>query len=174
VATPVTERRRRRMWPVLAMIGAVGVLGVLFPFEHEITPGWAFDVVDSHNRALPGCRMEEHWEWLAVGLQRDDRAVSDGAGHVRFSRRTVRASFARQWSGMLRGFGFHSAFMGPRAYFLGCAPGKYPDRLDAEKVGSEMVYRYAPGSQAQVKPLTGIVESPDSSPPPRSPAAPGR
>jgi hypothetical protein len=48
--------------------------------------------------------------------------------------------------------------MGPRAYFLGCAPGKYPDRLDAEKVGSEMVYRYVPGSQALVKPLAGIRE----------------
>jgi hypothetical protein len=136
----------------------IGAMAVLFPFEHEVTPGWVFDVVGSDNRALPGCRMQENWEWLAVGLQRDDTAVSDAAGRVRFSRRTVRASFARQWIGTLRGFGFHSAFMGPRAYFLGCASAQSPDRLDAEKVGSEMVYRYVPGSQAPVKPLTGIVE----------------
>jgi hypothetical protein len=130
-------------------------VGVLFPFEHEVTPGWAFDVVDANNRALPGCHMQEHWEWLAVGLQRDDTAVSDAAGHVRFPRRTARTTFAWQWIGTARGLGFHSAFMGPRAYFLGCAPGKYPDRLDAEEVGDEMVYRYVPGSQAPVKPLTG-------------------
>jgi len=144
----VNPSRNTRWWLALATVGAVGVL---FPFEHEVTPGWAFDVVDSDNRALPGCQIHQHWEWRAVGLERDDTAVSDAGGRVRFSRRTVRASFARQWIGTLRGFGFHSAFMGPRSYFLGCAPGKYPDRLDAEKVGDVMVYRYVPGSQAVVK-----------------------
>ena len=148
---------------VLAFV-TIGVVGVLFPFEHEVTPGWAFDVVDANNRALPGCRIQQHFEWLAVGLQRDDAAVSDAGGRVRFPRRTARTSFARQWIGTLSGSGFHSAFMGPRAYFLGCAQGAYPDRLDADKVGNEITYRYVPGSQAPVKPLTGIVKSPESSP----------
>ena len=89
-----------------------------------------------------------------MGVQRDDSAVSDAGGRVRFSRRTVRASLAQEWLGTLRGVGFHSAFTGPRAYFLGCAPGDHPDRLDAEKVGDEMAYRYVPGSQAVMKPLS--------------------
>ena len=163
MATTVNLRRNRRFWLALVTIGAVAVL---FPFEHEVTPEWVFDVVGSDNRGLPGCRMQENWEWLAVGVRREDSAVSDAAGHVRFPRRSVRASFGRQWIGSMRGFGFHSAFMGPRAYFLGCASGESPDRLDAEKVGSQMVYRYVPGSQARVKPLTGRVEGREGSPAP--------
>ena len=138
------KSRTRWLWLVLATIGAVALL---FPFEHEVTPGWVFDVVDADNRRVAGCRMQEHWEWLAVGLQGDETAVSDAGGHVRFDRRTFRTSVARRWIGTLRGVGFHSPFMGPRAYFLGCAPGQYPDRLDAEKVGNDIVYRYVPGAR---------------------------
>jgi hypothetical protein len=142
---------RNRQWWLAAV--TIGVASVLVPFEHEVAPGWAFDVVDSTNRALPGCRIQEHWEWLTVGVQGDDTAVSDASGRVRFPRRVAWTSFAREVAGTLRGFGFHSAYMGPRAYFLGCAQGKYPDRLDTEKVGSDITYRYVPGSQALVKPL---------------------
>lgn len=157
-------KRNRLFWLLLATIAAVALL---FPFEHEVAPAWAFDVVDSDNRALPGCRIQEHWEWLAVGVQGDDTTVSDAGGRARFPRRTVRSSVASQWVGTLRGVGFHTPFMGPRAYFLGCAQGKYPDRLDAEKVGSVIAYRYVPGSQAPVKPLTGVAAPPDGSPRPR-------
>jgi len=132
----------------------MSVVVVFFPVEHEVTPEWAFDVVDSDNRELPGCRIQQHWEWLAVGLQRDDTAVSDAAGRIHFPRRTVRFSFGRQWVGTVSGFGFHSAFMGPRAYFLGCAEGTGPDRLDAEKVGNVLAYRYVRGLQSPVKPLS--------------------
>jgi hypothetical protein len=138
------EPTRVKAWRlVLATLVAAGVFVIVFPFEREVTPAWVFDVVDSRNRALPGCRMQEHWEWLAVRLQRDDSAVSDAGGRVRFSRRTVRASLAQD-----------SPFTGPRASFLGCAPGDHPDLLDAGKVGDEITYRYVPGSQAVVKPLS--------------------
>jgi hypothetical protein len=137
--------RRTRVWLLLA---AVAGAGLLFPFEREVTPAWTFDVIDpNNNKPLPGCRLQQHWEWLAVGRQGDDTAVSDAGGRVGFSRRVVRTSFARQLIGTMRGFGFHSAFLGPRAYFLGCAQGKYPDRLDAEKVGSAIVVRYSPFSR---------------------------
>ena len=140
-----TASRIRRWWPALVTLGVVGV--VIFPFEREITPAWAFDVVEANNAPVSGCRMEQHWEWQAVGVQRDDTAVSDAAGHVRFPRRTARASLAREWYGRLSGFSFHSPYMGPRAYFHGCAAGNHPDRLDAEKVGNDVVYRYVPGSR---------------------------
>jgi hypothetical protein len=83
-------------------------------------------------------------QWVAIRLQRDETATSDVVGHVRFPRRVARASFARQWIGTIGNFGFHSPFSGPRSYFNGCADGAYPDRLDAEQVGSQMVFRYTP------------------------------
>ena len=148
-ATP-PRKWRRRWWLGLAAL-AVGAL--FFPFQREVTPAWAFDVVDGNRRALPGCRVEQHWEWRAAGVDRIDAAISDAGGRVLFPRRTVRVSVARQWYGAMRGFGFHSAFMGPRAYFLGCAPAPYPDRLDAEKVGDQIVFSYVPGAQVSGKPL---------------------
>jgi hypothetical protein len=143
----VNLTHKTRVWLTLA---AFGIGALFFPFEHEVTPGWAFDVVGSDSKALPNCRIQEHWEWLAVGLQRDETAISDAAGRVHFPARNARASFARQWIGEVRGFGFHSAFLGPRAYFIGCASEANPERLDAEKVGSEIVYRYVPGPGRKV------------------------
>jgi hypothetical protein len=167
----VNPGRNIRVWLTLAVIGTAALL---FPFEHEVTPGWAFDVVGSDNKALPNCPIQEYWEWLAIGLQRDETAISNAAGRVRFPARTARASLARQWIGEVRGFSFHSAFMGPRAYFLGCGSGNNPERLDAEKVGSEIVYRYVPGTQALMKPLSGIAGSPDTPFTSTVPSAPER
>ena len=132
----------------MALVGAL-----FYPFEREVTPAWAFDVVDANRRPVPSCRVEQHSEWRAAGFERVEAVVSDSSGHVLFPRRTVRTSLARQWYGAMSGFGFHSAFMGPRSYFLGCAPGPYPDRLDAEKVGDQIVYSYVPGAQVSGKPL---------------------
>lgn len=153
-----SEREHRLRWLV---VGVLAVSAMLFPFEREVTPAWAFDVVDSNRKAVPGCRVEQHWEWRAAGVERVEGAVSDAGGRVVFPRRTVRTSLARQWYGSISGFGFHSAFMGPRAYFLSCAPGPYPDRLDAEKVGDRMVYTYVPGAQISGKPLTGTTTQTD-------------
>jgi hypothetical protein len=133
---------------------ALAAGALIYPFEREVTPAWAFDVVDANRRAIAGCRVEQHWEWRAVGLERVEATISDAGGRVRFSRRTVRSSFAREWYGAMSGFSFHSAFMGPRAYFLGCAPGPYPDRLDAEKVGDKIVFTYVPGEHVSGKPLS--------------------
>jgi hypothetical protein len=144
----------RKRWVWLACV-AVAAAMLFFPFQYEVTPAWSFDVVGADNKARPNCVLVEHWEWLAVGLQREETATSDAGGRVHFPARTIRASWARQSIGTLRGFGFHSAFMGPRAYFLGCGPGKNRDRLDAEKVGNEVVYRYVPGAQAPIKPVSG-------------------
>lgn len=134
----------RRRW-LLGFLVATVVALLLFPFRYEVTPAWSFDVVGFDGKGLPNCAVQEHWEWVAVGLQRGESSTSDAAGHVRFPARTVRASIGRQWLGAARNFGFHSAYVGPRAYFLGCGTGRSPERLDAEKVGSEIVYRYVPG-----------------------------
>src|SRR5262249_20812427 len=139
--------RKRRVWII---VGAIAIAVLLFPFRYEIAPAWWFDVVGPDNKAVANCTIDQHWEWQAAGVRGDDAVASDSAGHVLFPARTARASLARQWIGAVRGFGFHSAFMGPRAYFLGCGAGKGPERLDVEKVGAAITYRYAPGSQALV------------------------
>jgi len=142
---------RRRVWII---VGAIAIAVLLFPFKYEVAPAWSFDVVGPDNKAMSNCSIDQHWEWLAAGVQGDDAVASDAAGHVRFPARTARASLARQWMGAVRGFGFHSAFMGPRAYFRGCGAGKNPERLDVEKVGTDITYRYVPGSQARIKTLS--------------------
>jgi hypothetical protein len=141
------------MWIVVG-VSAIAAL-LLFPFQYEIAPPWLFDVVGPDNKAMSNCRVDQHWEWLAAGVQGDDTAASDSAGHVRFPVRTARVSLARQSMGAVPGFGFHSAFMGPRAYFRGCDSGHDPERLDVERVGAAIAYRYVPGSQARIKTLSG-------------------
>jgi hypothetical protein len=148
-ATP--DSRWSRWWWLA--IAALGAAALFFPFEREVTPAWAFDVVDANRHPMPGCRVEQHWEWRAAGVDRIDTAVSDAGGRVSFPRRSARVSVARQWYGAMSGFGFHSAFPGPRSYFFGCAPGRYPDRLDAEKVGDQIVFSYVPGAQVSGKPI---------------------
>jgi hypothetical protein len=140
---------------VWIVAGAIVIAALMFPFQYEVTPAWWFDVAGPDNNVVVNCAIAQHWEWLAAGVEGDDTVASDSAGHVHFPARRARVSLARQWLGAVRGFGFHSAFMGPRAYFQGCGQGNNRERLDVEKVGANMTYRYVPGSQAPIKPLSG-------------------
>ena len=150
MTAPARPRRRRTLLALAAMAVAV----IVFPFEHEVTPAWTLSVTDASSRAIEGCRIEQHWEWLAVGVQQSDVAQSNVVGGVTFPRRTARASFARQWWGQVSGITFHGPSLSRRAYFLGCGAGTSPEMLGVGQEGDRTWGRYVPGVQGVIKPIT--------------------
>ena len=150
MTAPASPRRRRS---VLAL-AAMAIAAIVFPFEHEVTPAWAFEVTDADSRAIEGCRIEQHWEWLAAGVQESAVALSNVMGGVTFPRRTARASYVRQWWGQVSGFTFHGPALNRRAYFLGCGAGTSPEMLGVGQEGDRTWERYVPGAQGVIKPIT--------------------
>jgi hypothetical protein len=86
-------RRRTR----LIILGAIILIGSLYPFETTIVPAWKIRVVDEDGVAYPGTRVVEYWKHYSLelddGMNGEERHT-DANGEVHFPRRTIRVSLA--------------------------------------------------------------------------------
>jgi hypothetical protein len=121
----------------------IAVCGVLlYPFESTVTNAWLITATNTDGHPLAGCRIEQHWEWKAIGLDRSDAATTDGSGHVMFPRRTVRANLAERVTGIVATFNFHSAPTARRVEFYGCDAKNQRTLLGISQAGPTMMYTH--------------------------------
>ena len=111
--------RTRRTRALVAMALATGIL-LLYPFKITVTDAWMITALNSDGHPIAGCRIEQQWEWRAIGVSDLAAITTDASGHATFPRRTVRASVATRAWGAVAAFNFHSPATGRHVQFFAC------------------------------------------------------
>ena len=121
----------------------IAVCAVLFyPFQSTVTTAWLITATNADGHPIAGCRIEQHWQWQAIGLDRSDSATTDVAGHVMFPRRTVRASLTERVTGTVSTFSFHGAPTARLVEFYGCDAKNQRARLGISQTGPTMMFTH--------------------------------
>jgi hypothetical protein len=133
--------RTRRARALIALALATGVL-LLYPFKVTVTGIWMITALNSDGHPIAGCRVEQQWEWRAIGVSSSDVLVTDVSGHAIFPRRTVRASVAGRTWGAIATFSFHGTVSGRHVEFFACNEKNARTGLGIHQLGETMMYDY--------------------------------
>jgi len=108
----MTAKRRH-----LFSFGALLLAALLFvPWEHAVAPATRVQVLDEVGNPATDVRVEQDWEYFALGSQRQrEISLTDANGYVSFPARSVRISVARQIPSFLRSLLPHQGEFGPYA-----------------------------------------------------------
>jgi hypothetical protein len=109
---------------VFLALSAVLVAALLFlPWNSTVAPGIRIQVLDEAGSPAAGARVEQEWEYFAIGSERH-REVSktDAGGYVAFPQRSVRISPARKMLSFVRSLKPHGPEVGPFASMWAYGP----------------------------------------------------
>ena len=130
--------RTRRTRALVAIALATGIL-LLYPFKVTVTHLWTITAVNSDGHPIAGCRIEQQWEWRAIGVSNSDVKVTDRTGHAIFPPRTVRASVAERAWGTVSTFSFHGTVSGRHVQFFACNEKNVRTQLGIHQYGDTMM-----------------------------------
>jgi hypothetical protein len=133
--------RTRRARALVAIAVAAGVL-LFYPFKVTVTDLWTLTALNSDGHPIAGCRIEQQWEWGAIGVNDSAALTTDRSGKVLFPRRTVRASVAARAWGSLATFNFHGPASGRRVQFFACNEKNVRTQLGIYQLGDTMMYEH--------------------------------
>lgn len=81
----------------LAVVLALFLVALLFPFKTTIVPPWRLRVVDQAGVPVHAINVTEHWQHFLLESVGHDELLQTGLdGTVSFSERTIRASLLRR------------------------------------------------------------------------------
>jgi hypothetical protein len=109
---------------VTLALSAVLVTGLLFlPWDNTVALGIQIQVLDEAGSPAVGVRVEQEWEYFAIGSERH-REVSktDARGYVAFPPRFARISLAQKILNFVRALRPHGADSGPFASIWAYGP----------------------------------------------------
>jgi hypothetical protein len=88
------KANRKSLLVVFAILAAV----LLFvPWNTTVVPAVRAQVFDEMGKPAAGIRVEQEWEYLAIGSESQQAISTSGSdGYVVFPKRSVRISFARK------------------------------------------------------------------------------
>ncbi len=127
---------------VLWAVGTVVCFLLFYPFESTVTGAWLIAATNTDGHPIAGCRIEQHWQWRAIGLDRTDFATTDGSGHVMFPRRTARANLAKRVTGSVSTFSFHGPGNAKHVEFYGCDAKNQRALLGISQAGPTLMYTH--------------------------------
>jgi hypothetical protein len=104
-------------------LSAVLVIGLLLPWDNTVSPGIQIQVLDEAGSPAAGVRVEQEWEYVAIGSERH-REVSktDAGGYVAFPPRSASISLAQKMLSFVRSLRPHGADLGPSASIWAYGP----------------------------------------------------
>src|SRR5216683_464277 len=89
----MTKRKGRTLLVAISLIGLAVVM--LYPWETMVVPEWKVRIVDENGLPLVNTGVREVWQHYSIesrGHRQD--LITDKAGYVTFSERTIRAPLA--------------------------------------------------------------------------------
>lgn len=124
----------------LAAISIAAAVLLLYPFKISVTGIWMITALNSDGHPIAGCRIEQQWEWRAIGVTHSDAVTTDVSGQAIFPRRTVRASVVQRAWGAVASASFHGAVSGRHVQFYGCNEQNVRSRLGIHQLGDTMLF----------------------------------
>ncbi|MGH9906819.1 MAG: hypothetical protein ACRD8U_14705 [Pyrinomonadaceae bacterium] len=86
-----------RVQVAFAVVPALCLVTLFFPFKTTIVPEWRLRVVDQAGAPVPGINVTEHWQhFLLESVGHEELRQTGIDGTVSFSGRTIRASLLRR------------------------------------------------------------------------------
>ena len=90
---------------LLLPILAAGIYLSLIPYETTVVPEWKIVVVDLQGKRVPDAWVSQSWQHFSIEeLGHEENTRTDINGEVVFSKRTIKASFARRFIGPIGKF----------------------------------------------------------------------
>ena len=127
----------------IAALMALGVFAVIFyPFQSTVTNAWTIATVNADGHPIAGCRIEQKWEWRAVGLSESAAVITDASGHAFFPVRKTRASLFERSTGSIAQFNFHGPATARSVRFFGCDEKNRSVQLGVYQLGESLSYEH--------------------------------
>lgn len=115
---------------------------LFFPFQTTVTNAWTISAVNVDGHPINGCRIEQKWEWPAIGLSRSDVITTNASGIAYFPSRKARASLIERAVGTVTGFNFHGPPTVRSVTFFGCDQMNRSVQLAVFQSGDSVSYRH--------------------------------
>ena len=139
---PMTEWLVSRRMALLGSIALAGFAVIFYPFQSTVTNAWTIAAVNADGHPIAGCRIEQKWEWRAVGLSASAVATTDVAGRAFFPARRARASIFERSTGSIVHFNFHGPGTARSVKFFGCDEKNRQVQLGVYQFGDSLSYEH--------------------------------
>ena len=131
-----------RRTAIVALV-ALAVFAVIFyPFQSTVTNAWTIAAVNADGHPIAGCRIEQKWEWRAVGVSESATVITDASGRAAFPVRRTRASIFERSTGSIVHFNFHGPATAKSVKFFGCDEKNRQMQLGVYQLGESLSYEH--------------------------------
>ena len=131
-----------RRTAILASGALVVFVVIFYPFKSIVTNAWTIAAVNADGHPIAGCRIEQKWEWRAVGLSESAVVTTDVSGRAFFPVRRARASIFERSTGSIVHFNFHGPGTARSVKFFGCDEKNRQVQLGVYQFGDSLSYEH--------------------------------